>query len=113
MTALHEQKCEACQIGATCISDDEQARLLPELPGWQVIDVDGIKQLQKVFRFRDFVEALAFTQQVGELAERFDHHPALLTEWGKVTVSWWTHKIQGLHKTDFILAAKTDQLQPL
>ena len=66
--------------------------------------------MEKVFTFPDYAGALAFTQRVGALAEIEDHHPALLTEWGKVKVTWWTHAIGGLHRNDFICAAKTDQL---
>ncbi len=62
------------------------------------------------FKFKNFVQSLEFTNQVGALAEAEGHHPALLTEWGRVTVTWWTHKIKGLHRNDFIMAAKTDQL---
>jgi 4a-hydroxytetrahydrobiopterin dehydratase len=71
---------------------------------------EGIKSLERAFKFGDFAQALAFTNKVGEQAEEEGHHPALLTEWGKVTVSWWTHKIGGLHQNDFIMAARTDEL---
>jgi 4a-hydroxytetrahydrobiopterin dehydratase len=76
-----------------------------------VVTKDGIKRLERSFKFNDFAEALAFTNQVGELAEKQGHHPDILTEWGKVTISWWTHAIKGLHKNDFIMAAKTDRLR--
>jgi 4a-hydroxytetrahydrobiopterin dehydratase len=75
-----------------------------------LIERDGIPRLERVFKFKNFAQALAFTNQVGALAEAEDHHPAILTEWGKVTVSWWTHKIKGLHQNDFIMAARTDGL---
>ena len=65
---------------------------------------------QQEFKFKNFVQALEFTNQVGRLAEEECHHPALLTEWGRVTVTWWTHKIKGLHRNDFVMAAKTDEL---
>lgn len=83
---------------------------MKQIPDWQPVVVDGILQLKCEFIFKNFVEALAFTNRVGALAEEIGHHPALLTEWGKVTVSWWTHKIKGLHRNDFILAARTDLL---
>lgn len=83
---------------------------LAELPDWRLIEQDGEPQLQRAFRFRNFAEALAFTNQVAELAEQENHHPAILLEWGKVTVRWWTHKIGGLHRNDFIMAARTDAL---
>jgi len=81
------------------------------VPDWEIVERDGVQQLERVFKFKNFVQALAFTNRVGDLAEAEDHHPALLTEWGKVTVTWWTHAANGLHKNDFIAAAKTDQLK--
>jgi 4a-hydroxytetrahydrobiopterin dehydratase len=109
MNQLTQMKCTACRKGEPTVTDAEIAELRPQVPAWNIIEVDGIKRLEKVFRFDDFVHALAFTNKVGELAEEEGHHPALLTEWGKVTVTWWTHKIGGLHRNDFIMAAKTDQ----
>ncbi|MEO1899141.1 MAG: 4a-hydroxytetrahydrobiopterin dehydratase, partial [Methylococcales bacterium] len=67
-------------------------------------------RLKQVFRFNNFIEAMVFTQKVADLAEDENHHPAIVTEWGKVTVCWWSHKIKGLHVNDFIMAAKTDSL---
>jgi 4a-hydroxytetrahydrobiopterin dehydratase len=83
---------------------------MPQLLGWQITEVSGIERLEKSFPFKNFAQALHFTNQVGAVAEQANHHPAILTEWGRVTVSWWTHKIAGLHVNDFIMAAKTDQL---
>lgn len=110
MTDLQAQACVPCRGGEPPLSEAEIATLKPQLPGWELIEVDGIKRLKRVFKFKDFGEALQFTNRVGELAEQQDHHPAILTEWGKVTVTWWTHKIKGLHRNDFIMAAKTDSL---
>ena len=109
MEHLSKHSCEACRADAPLISDDELKQLMPEIPDWQVIVVDGIMQLQREFTFKNFAEAMAFSNRVGELAEAENHHPAILTEWGKVTVTWWSHKIRGLHKNDPILAARTDQ----
>lgn len=109
MDQLTQLKCTACRGGDPTLTDAEIAEFRPQVPDWGVIEVDSIKHLERVFKFQDFVSALAFTNKVGELAESEGHHPALLTEWGKVTVSWWTHKIKGLHRNDFIMAAKTDQ----
>jgi 4a-hydroxytetrahydrobiopterin dehydratase len=86
------------------------AELHPQVPDWQIVERDQIKRLERAFKFKNFVEALQFTNRVGELAEEEGHHPALMTEWGRVTVTWWTHKIKGLHRNDFIMAAKTDGL---
>ncbi len=110
MSDLTQMKCVACRVGEPVVTDAEIAEYHPQVPEWQIIEVDGIKRLQRVFKFCDFAEALAFTNKVGQAAETEGHHPALLTEWGKVTVTWWTHKIRGLHRNDFIMAAKTDRL---
>ena len=111
MTELAGKTCEACRIGAPHASAEETASFMKKLPGWEIIDADGIKQLHKSYQFPDFAQALSFTNRVGEISEEEGHHPAILTEWGKVTVLWWSHKIKGLHVNDFIMAAKTDQLE--
>lgn len=111
MKQLSQMKCVACRKGEPPLSGEEIKELLPQIPGWQVIEVDHIKRLQRVFRFKNFLEALSFTNRVGGIAEKEDHHPALLTEWGRVTVTWWTHMIGGLHGNDFIMAYKTDGLE--
>ncbi len=113
MEVLSQQKCTACRKGEPTVTDAEIAEAHPQVPAWQIIERDGIKRLQRAFTFSDFVQALAFTNRVGELAESEGHHPALLTEWGRVTVTWWTHKIRGLHRNDFIMAAKTDRLSDI
>lgn len=110
MEPLSDKHCTACRAGAPLATREEVARYLPQLPGWQISVVAGVERLEKVFSFRDFAAALQFTDQVGALAERENHHPAILTEWGRVTVAWWTHKIAGLHVNDFIMAAKTERL---
>jgi len=92
------------------LTDDEILMLHPQIPDWQVKEVDGANRLERVFKFRNFAQALEFTNKVGAIADEEDHHPMIITEYGKVTVDWWTHKIGGLHKNDFIMAAKTDQL---
>jgi len=107
---LSEKTCSACRAGAPQVTEAELADALIKLPEWSVNSVDGVKQLTRVYKFKNFVRALEFTNQVGAVAEEFNHHPALLTEWGKVTVSWWTHKIKGLHENDLIMAAKTEKL---
>ncbi|HUV21874.1 MAG TPA: 4a-hydroxytetrahydrobiopterin dehydratase [Gammaproteobacteria bacterium] len=110
MTKLSEQGCVACRADAPLISEDELRRLMPAIPDWQVVVVDGVKQLRREFGFKNFAQAMAFSNQVGDIAEAEDHHPAILTEWGKVTITWWSHKIRGLHKNDLIMAARTDQV---
>ena len=110
MTSLAQFQCIPCRGGEPTLTGEEIASLLSEAPDWDVVERDGILRLERVFKFKNFVQALAFTNRVGELAEEQGHHPALLTEWGRVTITWWTHKIKGLHRNDFIMAAKTDEL---
>jgi 4a-hydroxytetrahydrobiopterin dehydratase len=107
---LTQQRCVACRRDAPRLTPDEIDELAPQVPEWELVREEGIDRLRCAFAFRDFAEALAFTVRVGALAEEEGHHPALLTEWGRVTVTWWTHKIKGLHRNDFIMAAKTDVL---
>ncbi len=109
-TPLVEERCVACRRDAPRLSPEELDALRPQIPDWQLVERDGAPRLERLFRFPDFAQALAFTLRVGELAEAEGHHPALLTEWGKVTVTWWTHKIRGLHRNDVVMAAKTDAL---
>jgi len=96
--------------GSPGLDNSELGIYLEQLPDWELLEVDNVKRLTREFKFKNFAEALEFTNQVGELAEQEDHHPAILTEWGKVTVTWWTHVVNGLHLNDFISAAKTDQI---
>ena len=109
MVELSEQGCEACRADAALISDAELQQLMPAIPDWQVVVVDAVMQLTREFAFRNFAQAMAFSNRIGDIAEAEDHHPAILTEWGKVTVTWWSHNIRGLHKNDLIMAARTDQ----
>jgi 4a-hydroxytetrahydrobiopterin dehydratase len=110
MTDLKSKSCEACRAGAPLATEQQTREYMVQLPEWKIIEIDGIKRLQRIFNFKDFKEALAFSNKVGAIAEKEGHHPAILSEWGKVTVSWWTHKIKGLHVNDFVMAAKTDSL---
>ncbi len=110
MTNLSQLKCVACRGGEPTLTDAQIIEFQPQVPDWSVKEVDGIKRLERVFKLKNFVEALAFTNKIGAIAEEEDHHPLIVTEWGRVTVQWWTHKIRGLHQNDFIMAAKTDGL---
>ncbi|MDA4111562.1 MAG: 4a-hydroxytetrahydrobiopterin dehydratase [Thaumarchaeota archaeon] len=105
-----QTKCTACHAGEPTVTFEEIALLQPQVIGWSIVERNGINRLERVFKFKDFADALAFTNKIGQIAEEEGHHPSMLTEWGKVTVTWWTHKIKGLHRNDFIMAAKTDQL---
>lgn len=110
MIELSGKTCEACKAGAPLATQEEINKFILQIPDWDIIEVNGVKQLQRIFIFDNFLDALSFSNKVGAIAEEEGHHPAILTEWGKVTVTWWTHKIQGLHVNDFIMAAKTDKL---
>jgi 4a-hydroxytetrahydrobiopterin dehydratase len=110
MENLTEEKCQACRVGAPPVTAEEIQEFLPEVADWQIITEDNIPKLDRLFKFNNFKDALAFTNAVGAAAEEEGHHPRLTTEWGKVAVTWWTHKIRNLHKNDFIMAAKTDAI---
>jgi 4a-hydroxytetrahydrobiopterin dehydratase len=103
-------KCVACRGGEPALTDAEAAEYHLQVSEWQILEVDGVKRLQRTFKLKDFSKAMAFTNRVGAIADEEDHHPLIITEWGKVTVQWWTHKIRGLHRNDFIMAAKTDEI---
>jgi 4a-hydroxytetrahydrobiopterin dehydratase len=109
MINLASGQCVACRGGEPTLTDAEIEDLLFHVIGWQVKEVDGVKRLERVFKLKNFVEAIAFTNKIGTIAEEQGHHPLIITEWGRVTVQWWTHKINGLHRNDFIMAAKTDE----
>ena len=110
MLSLSEADCQRCHETDSPLSASACDNYLQRLEGWEIETVNGVQQLTRTFTFKNFVEALDFTNAVGDIAETADHHPALLTEWGKVKVSWWTHLIGGLHPNDFILAARTNAL---
>lgn len=105
---LTQKKCTACTSDSAPLSESKIKQLKPQIPDWEIEDKNGELRLKKSYKFSNFKQALTFTQQVGEKAEEEVHHPSLLTEWGKVTVTWWTHAINGLHENDFIMAAKSD-----
>ena len=112
MNNLAQLKCIACRGGDPSLTDAEIADLQPHIPQWQLVTQDNILRLQRVFKLKDDAQALEFTNKIAAIAEAEDHHPLIILEWGRVTVQWWTHVVKGLHKNDFIMAAKTDKLAP-
>jgi 4a-hydroxytetrahydrobiopterin dehydratase len=114
MTDLSAQSCVSCSPEAQALSNSELAEYLQQLIGWQIAPGtdarDTLQKLEKTFTFENYQQSIDFTNRVAELSEAEDHHPAILVEWGKVKVTWWTHAIGGLHRNDFICAAKTDTL---
>ena len=110
MATLFQKHCVACRGDEPPMTESQIYPLMPQVPDWQLKEVNGDNRLERIFKFKDFAQALAFTDKVGAIAEAEDHHPMIVTEWGKVTVNWWTHKVRGLHQNDFVMAARTDQL---
>lgn len=110
MEQLTEKTCVPCRGDEPPFNNDQIEDMHSQVPDWDVLEIKDVPRLQREFKFKNFAEALTFTQKVGELAEEQGHHPVIVTAWGKVTVTWWTHKIKGLHQNDFIMAAKTDKL---
>jgi 4a-hydroxytetrahydrobiopterin dehydratase len=105
--SLANEKCVPCRGGVPALKGDELRALEQELgEGWRVVDEH---HLEKEYRFPDFAAALAFTNRVGAIAEEEGHHPDICLGWGKAVITIWTHKIDGLTRSDFVLAAKIDQ----
>ena len=109
MSDLASNTCEACRIDAPTVSNNEASMLIKDIEGWDLIN-DGIKKLKKEFSFANYSDSVDFSNKVADMADKEDHHPQIILEWGKVTVIWWSHKIKGLHKNDFICAAKTNKI---
>lgn len=102
--------CVPCRGDEDPVGEEKIAEYRKQVPEWAVNEVNSVPRLERTFTFDDFQGALDFTNRVGEIAEREDHHPLICLTWGEVEVSWWTHAIDGLHQNDFIMAAKTDDL---
>jgi 4a-hydroxytetrahydrobiopterin dehydratase len=109
MTELSKGTCSACEIGAPSVPHDQQIELLKDLDGW-IIDNSDISKLTKEFKFNNYEQSIAFANLIADLAESQDHHPKITLEWGAVNLSWWSHKIKGLHMNDFICASKSESI---
>lgn len=111
MEQLSHCRCQPCSGTSQPVANENLMELLEQVPEWQLVESDqGVRQLERTFTFKNFLQALEFSANVGHLAESEGHHPTLVTEWGKVTVRWWTHAISDLHENDFVMAAKTNSL---
>ena len=108
MTELADKTCEPCRGGVPPLTPGQQAKLLAELNGWDIIDGH---HLLRDYKFDNFVQALAFTNSAGTIAEEQGHHPEITVGWGHAQVVIWTHKIDGLTTSDFVLAAKLDRIE--
>jgi len=107
---LSELECEACSADANLLSQAEITSLLLDIEGWELVVEMNVQKLKRVFVTKNYTKSMAFTNAVASLAENANHHPQITVEYGSVAVTWWTHKISGLHKNDFIMAAKTSKL---
>jgi 4a-hydroxytetrahydrobiopterin dehydratase len=105
MSDLAQRKCVPCEGGVAALKGDDLRQLYAQLDGWTLVNEH---HLEKEYRFKDFVSALAFVNELGEVAEAEGHHPDIFLTWGKVKVTLWTHSIGGLSENDFILASKAD-----
>jgi len=110
MTNLLEENCIRVAKGSPALTPSAIQTLMGELTGWQIIDREGTQCLEKSFKFTNFNNALSFTNRIGQLSEDQDHHPVIMTEWGRVTLTWWTHAVHGLHRNDFIMATHSDAI---
>ena len=117
MNTLAQQVCEPCSKGSIALNTQELNTVLQELANWCVVThtlnlrpphENHPPKLARTFTFNNFINAMAFAQQISNLAEQFNHHPTLTVEYGLVSVYWWTHKINNIHQTDAIMAAKTE-----
>jgi 4a-hydroxytetrahydrobiopterin dehydratase len=109
MNELMQERCVPCRGDTPKLSDDEIEELREEVPSWDVITEEGVKRLRRKYQFGSYGFALEFVNQVGQMAQEEDHHPVICFDPKSVTITWWTHAIGGLHRNDFIMAAKSEQ----
>ena len=105
---LSDFTCEACRAGAPTVAVGDVDAHKAHIPEWDLREVNGVPRLRRIFEFNGWMPAVDFVNAIARSAEENDHHPLIRLEWGRVRVDWWTHKINGLHRNDFIMAAKTD-----
>ena len=109
MNSLADQDIVLCKKGTLPLTEPEYAGYVMQLPGWEVVTVDGIERLQRIYFFPDPTDAAAFSRFLSAIADEADHHPFLFAEENRLTAVWWTHSIKGLHLNDFIMAARSDE----
>jgi 4a-hydroxytetrahydrobiopterin dehydratase len=110
MENLAQERCIPCSGDVPPLSEDQIKELHLYAPMWEIVETDGVKKLRRTFNFEKYEDGLIFTSRVGRLAEEQDHHPTLIVEYKKVTAEWYTHTIKGLHRNDFVMAAKSDDV---
>ena len=109
MALLADEQVTAGRKDLTAASAAEADQLMENLPDWTIVKEDGVDKLKREYCFKDYLTLLALAKKIGNIAEQVNHHPVIITEWGKVTVLWWTHTLGGLHRNDFIMAARCDR----
>ncbi len=109
MALLADEEVIAGRKDLVTASKQEAEALLTALPDWTVVEEGGREKLMREYRFNDYLTLLALTKKFGYMAEQVNHHPVIVTEWGKVTIYWWTHTLNGLHRNDFVMAARCDR----
>ena len=107
---LIEEKCEKITPTSVPLTDEEAKLLFEELPGWQMVFEDGINKLRYEFQFKGYLQVLVFTNRLSDASMRQQHYPLVLLKRDKATVTWWSQKIHSLHRNDFIMAAKTEDI---
>ena len=112
MEDLANGKCEVCRTGAPQVTSEQIKEYIQIVPEWEIIKDDSINKLTRCFKTKNYVETMKFVNAIADIANLQDHHPILLVEFNSIAVWWWTHKIKGLHRNDFIMAAKTDEILP-
>lgn len=109
MSRFADEKIQLSKKGDPVLSSGDTEQLLPRIPEWSIVNDNGVSKLSRTYRSKDYPFLVALAAKFGEMAEQANHHPVLLLEWGKLTVTWWTHVIGGLHRNDFIMAARCDR----
>jgi len=110
MEELKTVQCAVCREDSPLATREEIAAWQSQIPEWRILDVEGVPRLQREYSLPDFQAALDFANSIGAIAETENHHPKITIEWGKVSIAWWTHTIKNIHRNDFIMAAKTDEI---
>ena len=111
MNELHQESCVPIRQGkAQALTDEALKSLLEELPAWLLEHRDSTTVITRIYLFKRYIDALRFVQNLGEQAQAEDHHPVMVVEWGRVGVTWWTHTLNGVHRNDAIMAARSDQI---
>ncbi len=108
MNELIKRKCEACRPGAPLVTEEQIREYGPLIPDWEIIEEDGIRKLKRTFSTSDFHNTMKLVTAIADLANEENHHPLMVVEYSSLTVSWWSHKIKGLHLNDFVMAARSD-----